>query len=146
MSELLTIGEVAERAGVRTSALRYYDELGLLPPATRVSGRRRYTHEDVARVGVILLLTDVGFTLAEVGTLLASRARSPKAWHELAEAKIEELRRAAEQADLARRTIEHALHCPHDDILDCPRFWAGVGDRLAGRPLAEPSTVRGAAN
>ncbi|HEY8059166.1 MAG TPA: MerR family transcriptional regulator, partial [Acidimicrobiales bacterium] len=48
------------------------DELGLLPPATRVSGQRRYRPEAVARVGVILLLTDVGFTLAEVGMLLAS--------------------------------------------------------------------------
>ena len=140
MPDLLTIGEVAEQAGVRTSALRYYDELGLLPPAGRESGRRRYTADAVARVGVILLLTDVGFTLAEVGTLLASRARSPKAWHELAQAKVEELRRAAEQADLARSTLEHAMNCPKDDILDCPKFWALVGDRLAGRPLAEPST------
>ena len=49
MTELLTIGEVAEQAGVATSALRYYDELGLLPPATRVSGQRRYRPEAVAR-------------------------------------------------------------------------------------------------
>jgi DNA-binding transcriptional MerR regulator len=82
---VLTIGEVAERAGVATSALRYYDELGLLPPAARVSGRRRYTEDAVARVGAILLLSDVGFTLAEVGTILASRRESPTAWHALAD-------------------------------------------------------------
>ncbi|MET0883375.1 MAG: MerR family transcriptional regulator, partial [Acidimicrobiales bacterium] len=102
MTELLTIGEVAEQAGVATSALRYYDELGLLPPASRVSGQRRYRPEAVARVGVILLLTDVGFTLAEVGMLLASRAESPQAWHALAEAKVDELRRAEASAQLAR--------------------------------------------
>jgi DNA-binding transcriptional MerR regulator len=136
VSELLTIGEVAEQVGVRTSALRYYDELGLLPPATRVSGQRRYAPEAVARVGVILLLTDVGFTLAEVGTLLASRAEAPKAWHALAEAKVEELRQAAAQAERARITIEHAIKCPKDDIVDCPRFWALVGDRLAATPAA----------
>ncbi len=144
MPELLTIGEVAEEAGVRTSALRYYDELGLLPPATRVSGQRRYTADAVARIGVILLLTDVGFSLAEVGTLLASRAESPTAWRALAEAKAEELRRAAARAELARTAIEHALHCPEDDIAACPRFWSLVGDRLAGEPLAEPARPTGA--
>ena len=138
MSELLTIGEVAEQAGVATSALRYYDELGLLPPATRVSGQRRYRPEAVARVGVILLLTDVGFTLAEVGMLLASRAESPQAWHALAEAKVDELRRAEASAQLARTALEHAMKCPKDDIVDCPTFWALVGDRLAGASLREP--------
>jgi MerR family redox-sensitive transcriptional activator SoxR len=138
--ELLTIGEVAEQAGVATSALRYYDELGLLPPATRVSGQRRYRPEAVARVGVILLLTDVGFTLAEVGTLLASRAESPQAWHALAEAKVDELRRAEASAQLARTALEHAMKCPKDDIVDCPTFWSLVGDRLAGASLREPAT------
>ena len=136
MPELLTIGEVAEQAGVATSALRYYDELGLLPPAGRESGQRRYTPDAVARVGVILLLTDVGFTLAEVGELLASRSRSPKAWHELAEAKVEELRRAAEKAELARIALEHALQCPKDDIVDCPKFWSLVIERLPVRGVA----------
>jgi MerR family redox-sensitive transcriptional activator SoxR len=136
VSELLTIGEVAEQAGVATSALRYYDELGLLLPATRVSGRRRYTPDAVLRVGVILLLTEVGFTLAEVHDLLASRADSPNAWHELAAAKVEELRIAAQQAELARTALEHALKCPKDDIVDCPNFWALVGDRLPVRGAA----------
>ncbi|HEY5697429.1 MAG TPA: MerR family transcriptional regulator [Acidimicrobiales bacterium] len=140
MTELLTIGEVAEQAGVATSALRYYDELGLLPPTSRVSGQRRYRPEAVARVGVILLLTDVGFTLAEVGMLLASRAESPQAWHALAEAKVDELRRAEASAQLARTALEHAMKCPKDDIVDCPTFWALVGDRLAGGSLREPAT------
>ena len=143
MSDLLTIGEVANQAGVATSALRYYDELGLLPPATRVSGQRRYTSDAVGRVGVILLLTDVGFTLAEVGTLLASRAESPQAWHTLAEAKIDELRQAEASAQLARTALEHAMACPKDDIVDCPSFWSLVVDRLTGVSLREPATGAG---
>src|SRR5690606_34983355 len=103
----------------RTSALRYYDELGLVTPVTRESGRRRYDPSAVLLVGVVLSLTDSGFTLAEVRDLLASRARSPKAWHELAEAKLEELRQVAEKVELARVAIEHALKCPKDDIADC---------------------------
>jgi len=65
-----------------------------------------------------------------VKELQASRARSPKAWHELAQAKIEELRVAAERAELARIALEHALQCPKDDIVDCPTFWTLVGERL----------------
>lgn len=144
MSDLLTIGEVATQAGVATSALRYYDELGLLPPTTRVSGQRRYSPDAVGRVGVILLLTDVGFTLAEVGTLLASRATSPQGWHTLAEAKIAELQRAEASARLARTALEHAMVCPKDDIVDCPSFWTLVVDRLAGVSLREPAPPRGA--
>ena len=61
MSErLLTIGELARRAGVATSALRYWEELGLLPAPARISGQRRYPESAVALVGVILLLRDVG--------------------------------------------------------------------------------------
>jgi MerR family regulatory protein len=61
---LLTIGELARRAGVATSALRYYEELGLLPAPTRVSGQRRYPESAVGLVGIILLLREVGFSLA----------------------------------------------------------------------------------
>lgn len=64
MSErLLTIGELARRAGVATSALRYWEELGLLPAPARISGQRRYPESAVALIGVILLLRDVGSRL-----------------------------------------------------------------------------------
>src|SRR5262245_52656933 len=58
---LLTIGELARRAGVATSALRYYEELGLLPRPARIAGQRRYPESAAWLVGVILLLRDVGF-------------------------------------------------------------------------------------
>ena len=137
----LTIGELAERTGVATSALRYYGELGLLRPAARVSGQRRYADSAVAVVGVILFLRDVGFTLQEVNRLMDSRARSPRAWHELAHKKVEQLSRQIADAEMARVAIEHALGCPQDDILECPNFWATVGARLDGGELVEPSTV-----
>jgi DNA-binding transcriptional MerR regulator len=136
-AQLLTIGEVAERTGVATSALRYYDERGLLRPAARVSGRRRYSESAVVAVGVILLLQEAGFTLDETKRLISSRGRSPTAWQRLARAKVRELEEQIIAAKVARTAIEHALACPRDDIVDCPNFWAIVGGRLAGRPLAE---------
>jgi hypothetical protein len=79
MSELLTIGELARRTGVTTSALRYYDELGLVQPTRRVSGHRRYAVDAVAAVGVVRFFQEVGFMLAETKRLIASGKRSPVA-------------------------------------------------------------------
>src|SRR6266480_2489959 len=71
---LLTIGDLARRAGVTASALRYYEELGLLPAPARVSGQRRYPESAARLVAAILLYSDAGFTLAEQQALMASRA------------------------------------------------------------------------
>jgi DNA-binding transcriptional MerR regulator len=131
MSEFLTIGELARRTGVTTSALRYYDELGLVRPTRRASGHRRYAVDAVAAVGAVRFLQEVGFTLAET-KLIASRKRSPDAWRALARRKSEELRRRIAREEAARQAIEHAIVCPKDDILDCPNFWAAVNHVLAG--------------
>lgn len=137
MSELLTIGELARRTGVTTSTLRYYDELGLVRPARRVSGHRRYAVDAVAAVGIVRFLQEVGFTLAEARRLIASRKRSPVAWRALAVRKSEELRHSIAREEAARQAIEHALNCPKDDVRDCPNFWATIEGMRAGVPLAD---------
>jgi DNA-binding transcriptional MerR regulator len=137
MSEFLTIGELAQRTGVTTSALRYYDELGLVRPAQRVSGHRRYALDAITAVGVVRFLQEVGFTLAEAKDLLVSRSRSPVAWRSLAARKSEELRHRIAREEAARQAIEHSLVCPKDDFLDCPNFWATVKGVLAGVELAD---------
>jgi MerR family redox-sensitive transcriptional activator SoxR len=141
MSELLTIGELARHTGVATSTLRYYDELGLVRPTRRVSGHRRYAADAVAAVGVVRLLQEVGFTLAETKRLITSRKRSPDAWRALAVRKSEELRHRIAREGAARQAIEHSLVCPNDDILDCPNFWATVNQVLAGVDLADAHSV-----
>jgi MerR family redox-sensitive transcriptional activator SoxR len=137
MAEFLTIGELARRTGVTTSALRYYDEVGLVRPKQRVSGHRRYTVDAITAVGVIKLLQEVGFTLAEAKRLIASRKRSPVAWRALAVRKSDELRQRIAREEAAREAIEHALECPEDDPLACPNFWATVKGVLAGAELAD---------
>ncbi len=137
MPDLLTIGELASRTGVATSALRYYEELGLMPPARRVAGRRRYADSAVKFVGMILLLRDVGFSLAETKTLMASRSKSPDAWRDLARYKLAELDERIARAQVAQVALQHALSCPHEDILDCPNFARTMAARRAGQPLAE---------
>ena len=137
MSECLTIGELARRTGVTTSALRYYDDLGLVRPTRRVSGHRRYAADAVAAVGVVKCLQEAGFTLAETKRFVASRKRSPVAWRALAVRKSEELQQRIRRDEAARQAIEHSLVCPKDDVLDCPNFWATVKGVLSGVVLAE---------
>ena len=135
--DLLTIGDLARRTGVAPSALRYYEELGLVEPATRRSGQRRYTEAAVAIVGVVLFLREVGFTLAEIRLLVDGRADDPSGWRGMAVRKIGELERQVARVSAAKTALEHAIDCPKPDVLECPNFWTVVGGLLEGRPLAE---------
>ncbi|RKN35173.1 MerR family DNA-binding transcriptional regulator [Streptomyces hoynatensis] len=134
---MLTIGELARRAGVTTSALRYYEEVGLLPPPVRVSGQRRYPESAARVVGTILLYSDAGFTLAEQKALMAPRSGASGEWERTARRKLAELDERIARAQAAREAITHGLRCPHEDIEQCPHFRAGVTARLAGRRLPE---------
>jgi MerR family copper efflux transcriptional regulator len=134
---LLTIGELAHRTGVATSALRYWEALGLLPAPARISGQRRYPESAVTLVGAILLLRDVGFSLAEQKVLAGSRDGALEEWRRLARHKLAELDEQIAKAQTAREAIEHALRCPHEDIRQCPNFGSLVTARLAGQPLHE---------
>jgi len=133
---LLTIGELAHRTGVTASALRYYEELGLLPEPARVSGQRRYPESAARVVGTILLYSDAGFTLAEQKALMAAGAGTSGDWRQIAQRKLAELDERIARAQAAREAIRHGLRCPHDDIGQCPNFNAGVTGRLAGQSLA----------
>jgi DNA-binding transcriptional MerR regulator len=130
---LLTIGELARRAGVTASALRYYEELGLLPAPARISGQRRYPESAARVVGTILLYSDAGFTLAEQKALMTSSGE----WGRIARRKLAELDEQIARAQAAREAIRHGLRCPHEDITQCPNFNAGITARLAGQPLAQ---------
>jgi DNA-binding transcriptional MerR regulator len=133
----LTIGELAKRSGIATSALRYYEELGLIPTPVRVSGQRRYPESAVGLVGMILLLRDVGFSLGESKAFLASRAQAVDSWRRLIQRKLADLDDQIAKAQTAKEAITHALHCPHADITTCPNFTNVIAARLAGQPLAE---------
>jgi DNA-binding transcriptional MerR regulator len=133
----LTIGELAKRTGVATSALRYCEELGLIPAPVRVSGHRRYPESAVGLVGMILLLRDVGFSLRESKAFLASRTPAVESWRSLTQRKLADLDEQIAKAQTAKEAITHALHCPHDDITSCPNFTNAIAARLAGQPLEE---------
>ncbi|GAA5194665.1 MerR family transcriptional regulator [Rugosimonospora acidiphila] len=132
----MAIGELAGATGVATSALRYWEELGLLPAPARSSGQRRYPASAVEQVGLILLLRDAGFTLGEIAALLVARSDGAESWRELYQRKLAELDRRIAQAQTARTAIAHGLACRHEEgVFHCPNFASVLAARLAGAPL-----------
>lgn len=123
---MLAIGDLAERTGVAITALRYYDDLGLVRPVARESGQRRYDEVAVQQVGVVLFLRDAGFTLDEIARMVDGGP-----WRAMAKAKLVELEEQAANIAAARDAIQHALDCPAKEPAACPRFWAIVEARLA---------------
>jgi DNA-binding transcriptional MerR regulator len=129
-NSLVPIGELARRTGVATSALRYYERIGLLPPAERAGQRRQYPPSSADHVALIRLYQDAGFTLAEIGRLLAAKSRGRPDWNRLAEHKIAELDARIADTQRAKKLIEHALACPHRDLVDCPNFRSALEAHL----------------
>jgi DNA-binding transcriptional MerR regulator len=127
---LVPIGKLARRTGVATSALRYYERIGLLPPAERAGRRRHYPASVAERVALIRLYQDAGFTLEEIGRMLAAKSQGRRGWGDLAERKIAELDARIADAQRAKTLIKHALECPHRDLLTCPRFRSALEAQL----------------
>ena len=132
----LAIGELARRAGTAPSALRYYERIGLLPPPERAGGKRHYPPSSAERLAFVRLYRDAGFTLKEIRQLLAARSRQRASWTPLAERKIAELDARIAEAQRAKDLLEHALNCPHHDLLSCPNFRAALQARLKADPHA----------
>jgi DNA-binding transcriptional MerR regulator len=133
---LLSIGELAERTGVATTALRYYDQLGLVRPAARESGgRRRYAESAVAEVSVIRFLAEVGFTLPEIDSFLAAGEQQSR--QEIIDRKLVELTGRQRQLEAAREVLEHGQTCPARDPLRCSRFWTIIEGHRHGLSLEE---------
>jgi DNA-binding transcriptional MerR regulator len=131
---LVPIGELARRTRVATSALRYYERIGLLPPAERASQRRHYPPSVAERVALIRLYQDAGFTLEEIRRMLDAPVQGRRGWGDLAQRKISELDARIADAQRAKTLIKHALECPHRDLLTCPRFRYALQAQLETPP------------
>lgn len=130
MAELLSIGQVGDEAGLPTSTLRYYDEIGLVEPATRIAGRRHYEPATLRRLRIVRLCQRAGFTLRETGQLLDGD------WRLLAERKREELDRRIRELRDAKRLVQAALDCDCDDLQGCRRTGHVAPLQLCDAPLA----------
>jgi MerR family transcriptional regulator, redox-sensitive transcriptional activator SoxR len=110
----MKIGELAKRAGLKASAIRYYEKVGLLAAPYRTGGQRRYPDEAVYRVRLICFASDMGFTLGEIKIFLDGlRGNAPVGprWRKLAHRKIQEVKRTIERSHKLKTLLEHLLEC-----------------------------------
>jgi MerR family transcriptional regulator, redox-sensitive transcriptional activator SoxR len=121
----LTIGQLADRFGLKTSAIRYYEANGILPEPARTSGQRRYGPDAVRRMEVLDVAKRAGFTLDEARVLLQrTEAGTPahEALRELAARKLPEVEALIERAHAMRAWLVTATGCTCDTLDVCALF------------------------
>jgi MerR family redox-sensitive transcriptional activator SoxR len=121
----LTIGEVAERADLNVSAIRFYERNGLLPVAERVGGQRRFSADTVRRLAIIDVAQGAGFSLGEIRVLLESVDRGAPVHRQLralAEQKLPEVEALIERTQSIRVWLTAASACDCDSIDHCGLF------------------------
>jgi MerR family transcriptional regulator, redox-sensitive transcriptional activator SoxR len=117
---MMPIGEVAQRAGLRPSAIRYYERIGLVPAPERHGGRRRYTEAILDRLALIRFARETGFTLAQIRTVFAGRRYSERLRH-FARDRILELEETVAHARAMQTMLEKALRCRCSTLEECGR-------------------------
>jgi DNA-binding transcriptional MerR regulator len=126
---LLTIGVVGARAGLATSAIRYYERRGLVQADARVSGQRRYREETVRRLVFIGMLQDAGLDLDEIDGIV--HAGTVEEWKAIARRRLAALDDEIEQLQRARAYLAGALLCRYDHpATDCMIMGAEIDRRL----------------
>ena len=121
----LRISEVARCAGLRPSALRYYERIGILPAAARSSGRRRYDEAILYRLALIDVARRTGFTLAEIRVLFFGfREGTPASarWRALSRRKLAELDVGLRRLREMRRILQRLSDCCRcSELMECGR-------------------------
>jgi len=135
----MTISEAAHKAGVRTSTLRYYEEIGLLPYAQRKGGQRRYESDVLLRLAVIHTARQAGFSLTEIAVLINDVLPNPTAsaqWHDLLQRKLTELNQLQTHVEQMRSLLEDVMRCHNPQLADCIYE---AGQKHALRAVAQPT-------
>jgi MerR family redox-sensitive transcriptional activator SoxR len=121
----MLIGEVARRAGVTASTLRYYEREGLLSPPARLANRRIYDPRAMGRIRIIQLARDAGFSIAETRTFVSNYATGsiPSArWKAMADRKGQELDALIARATQMKNLLRSSFKCDCSTIEDCEKL------------------------
>jgi MerR family redox-sensitive transcriptional activator SoxR len=153
MAELLTIGEVSKRSGVAASALRFYEERGLIASERAGSGHRRYPRPVLRRIAFIVFAQRVGLTLDEIGAELAElppdRAPTRRDWSRLSSKWTSRIDQRIAELERLKHGLTECIGCGCLSLDRCelanpgdragrlgagPRYW--IGDRPLGAGAA----------
>jgi DNA-binding transcriptional MerR regulator len=135
--EAMDIAEVARRAGVPASTLRYYEELGLIRSNGRHGLRRLFDAKVLERLSLVALGQSAGFSLDEIRRMFGADGR-PRIDRALLETKAGELDETIRKLMAMRRGLCHAARCPAPSHMECPTFRRLI--REAARPQRRVKT------
>jgi MerR family redox-sensitive transcriptional activator SoxR len=116
-TRLLRIGEVAETTGIAVSAVRYYEDIGVISATSRIGGKRRFDADTVGRVNFIRRAQEVGFSLDEIKTILDDEAGD---WRDLVDDKLMELRGRRDRLDTMISMLAEIRECGCGAVASCP--------------------------
>ncbi|MBL8209109.1 MAG: helix-turn-helix domain-containing protein [Bryobacterales bacterium] len=131
--KLLDIGEVCENSGLPASALRFYEEKGLIVSVARRGLRRQFHPSVLQRLALIALGRSAGFTLAEIAGMFTPDGRL-SIDRALLAAKADELDRTIRQLTAMRDGLRHAAVCKAPSHMECPKFRRLLRAAAAGAP------------
>jgi DNA-binding transcriptional MerR regulator len=129
----LSISDVAAASGLRPSALRYYEEAGLISPAGRRGGRRIYRPDVLSRLALVALAQEVGFTVREIAALLGGHANGKERWREMTERKLGEIDLQMERLQAMKRLLRAAAACECSGVDACEVIEAAAERRRSAR-------------
>ena len=140
--ELVTIGEAAQVLALNTSALRYYEDRGLVTPERR-GGKRMYSREHLRRLAFIQLMQRLGIRL-RLDAASAVLDEPSDQWRDVVREQIAAIDELIAKATGARDFLEHALACPADHPVDeCPHMIEVLDRRLDGLTIEELAAETG---
>ncbi len=119
--KFLDIGEVAEKSGNKPSALRYYEEAGLISSVSRHGLRRQFAPEVLLQLKLISMGKSAGFSLSEIAGMFG-RNGMPDLPRATLHAKAEEIDRKIRELTALRDTLRHVADCPAPSHMECPTF------------------------
>lgn len=144
-----TIGHLAERAGVATSAIRFYESRGLISSVRTTGNQRRYEQSTLRRVAFIRTAQRIGLSLDEIAEALSTlpdgRAPTKSDWHRISKAWRPRLDEQIRRIELLRDRLDGCIGCGCLSLKSCALNNPGdeAGDRGTGAVLLEPSQERG---
>ena len=116
-ARLLAIGDVARSTGVTVSALRFYDEIGVIAAAARVGGKRRFDPDTIGRVNFVKRGQQAGLSLDDIRTMLDETRDQ---WQTLVEAKLTELTEQRANLDTMIELLHEVRNCGCKAVSRCP--------------------------
>ncbi|PSM17303.1 MULTISPECIES: helix-turn-helix domain-containing protein [Nitratireductor] len=136
--EFLDIGDVCDRTGIRPSALRYYEEIGLISSVFRHGLRRQFPADVLLRLKLIAMGKSAGFSLDEIAGILGKDG-APELPRAVLHQRADDLDRQIRELAALRDTLRHVADCSAPTHMECPTFRRLVdvaGRRAGGRVRA----------